>query len=181
METRAATGLLVALASTACCGLACGQTSPDKSEEFTGAAQQLFFVNTAYVAPPGGGQLLLRSAFARNGKADAGVLTLQDGQIGLFKNTAIEVSLPYNDIDDGTSTQSGVGDLFVAARASHLFSFAEPRGLVAASLGVTIPTGDSDKGLGSGELDVLPGLATSIELGFVVDSSRERRRGPGEL
>jgi hypothetical protein len=64
--------------------------------------------------------------------------------------------------ESGGETHTGVGDLAIAPRALLVTT---DRFLASVSVGVTVPTGDSRRGLGSGETSLGPALSTWGDLG----------------
>jgi hypothetical protein len=78
-------------------------------------------------------------------------------RMGLVLEAPMESIKPADE-----SRETGLGDLGLGVRAVLLDL---PRLTFAASLGASIPTGDEDRGLGSGEIELSPSLAAWIDLG----------------
>ena len=82
---------------------------------------------------------------------------------GILPNLDIGLALPYTVIDpDEGGGESGIGDLEVGLK----FRFLEGEGArpaLALTAGATIPTGDEEKGLGSGEVDLSAALVAGFE------------------
>ena len=82
---------------------------------------------------------------------------------GILQNLDFGLTLPYTITDpDAGGGESGIGDL----EAGLKFRFLEGEGArpaLALTAGASIPTGDEDKGLGSGEVDLSAALVAGFE------------------
>jgi hypothetical protein len=86
---------------------------------------------------------------------------------GVFDWLLVEAELPFVRVDvDPGSSESGIGDIALKAKASLRSSPKNPIGFipdwdVAAGVRLTLPTGDEDEGLGEEELTLKPFVAAS--------------------
>ncbi len=82
------------------------------------------------------------------------------------RRLGLAVEAPFVRVSrSGEATHEGIGDLSIAPRALLVET---ERFLLAASLGLAVPTGDSDRDLGDGEASLSPGLSSWSDLGGLV-------------
>lgn len=87
-------------------------------------------------------------------------------RVGLFEKMSAYVRVPYSMVSSdisGIEDQSGLGDVAVGV---HLLADdgSENNCSIMTTIEVAVPTGDKDKGLGSGDFGWLLGLALGIDL-----------------
>ena len=96
-----------------------------------------------------------------------------EGEIewALTRRIGLVVEAPYIMVDpNGGPTERGIGDTTVAGR----FLLAEfDRLLLSANLGLSLPTGSENRGLGSGEVGIEPSVSLWLDLGHWVTASAQ--------
>jgi len=86
-----------------------------------------------------------------------------------WQRAAVRVALPSYRIDNGFWTETGLGDASVDAQATLLRGAAIEGGV---GLGLALPTGDRESGLGMGHAMIVPALWTRARAGRVgIDAS----------
>jgi hypothetical protein len=95
----------------------------------------------------------LRFDYEREWEEEGNVSEIElEGEYGIHHDFSIEVAVPYVFLDpDVGSSESGIGNMEVAFKFANL-AFAERGLLLGYGLEFGLPTGDSDKGTGSGNI-----------------------------
>jgi len=96
------------------------------------------------------------------------------GRYGLWESITFEASVPFVDSDFSGESEHGIGDVvlrldLLAFQDIFYYPFVIPH------VEVSLPTGDDDKGLGSGESTVIVGISVGTkvydQLTYVLDAS----------
>ena len=95
----------------------------------------------------------VRFDFAQEWEEEGSATELEfEAEYGIHHDFSIEVGLPYVFLSpDAGASESGLGNLEVALKFANL-AFAESSLLLGYGIAVGLPTGDSDKGIGSGNI-----------------------------
>jgi hypothetical protein len=83
-----------------------------------------------------------------------------------YEGFSLSSSLPVYRIVEDDVSNTGIGDVPIAARA-RLATFGEERMSAGAGLSMTLPTGDAEKELGMGHMMLMPGVFGRGRFGFL--------------